>query len=131
MDPMLEEEAMRQMLALGAQNAQIDPQIAQQQAMADRLRVGAPEMRHAGRLVKAPHWLELLGNMAQNGVAMSKDKKVMGLQREKGANTDLQNQMFMAHLLRQQQAARQQPQEIAGPGMQLPQPKAPGQFGDM
>lgn len=130
MDPMLEQEAMRQMLALGEQNAQLDPQIAQQQAMAERLRVGAPQMRDAGRLVKAPHWLELLGNMAQNGVAMKKDKKVASLQRERGANTALQNQMFMAQLLRQQQGQQPQ-QEIAGPGMQLPKPTAPGQFGGM
>lgn len=125
MDPMQQEEEYRKMMELGGQNAAMDPRIEQQMAQAKMMRAQAPQGRQAGNVYVAPHWAELAGGLAQNYVAGKKMDQATQSREKQVENTNAQNQMYMAALLRQAQAtnpqqAQPQGQGPAGPGMQPP-----------
>lgn len=117
MDPMTEDEYMR-MMQLGSENQALQAQIAQAQALS-----GRPEMRSAGRITKAPHWMEYLGSMANSRAVNNSQDKMR-------KNQDLQNQMFMAMLLKSQQPqAPVTGEPAAGNGFQPPRQRSPYEFG--
>jgi hypothetical protein len=117
-------EQMMEMIGLGGQNSDLEAQIAQQRAQAEALRIGAPEMRQAGRVAVAPHWMEMLGGLARNKVAGDLDKGAMSSNTAMNANKQAQ----FAQLLRAMSGG--QSSAPGGPGFQLPQQKLPGHLGD-
>lgn len=118
MDPMQEEEMLR-LIQLGSQNAGLDDQIKQQMAMAAIMREGnAPQMRYAGRMVRAPHWMELLGGLAREKTAGDLDKQVRTSQETQRGNIMAQNEAILRALMAQRQAQQEQPN--AAPGILMP-----------
>jgi hypothetical protein len=117
-------EELMAMIGLGGDNAGLEAQMAQQQAQAQALRSDAPQMRQAGRVNVAPHWMEMLGGLAKNNVANQKSQQAMQTQQQIAQNKQAQ----YAQMLRMMQA--QQPSAPpAGPGFQIPQPQSPGSLG--
>lgn len=94
-----------QILAGGQQSANLDPQIAQQQALATRLRLAGqtPGLMDAGRRIVAPSKLAYLGAMANNIVAGQRDQQVAGMQRQKADIGNQQVQQILAYLRARQQ----------------------------
>lgn len=89
------------LLSTGQQSANLDPQIAQQMAMAQRLRAEGQVPQgvrtggmYGGRYV-APNKMAYLGALANQGVAQSKDQDVLALQQQQ---SDLRNQQVRAVL---------------------------------
>lgn len=114
MDDMSEEE-LKMLLGLGGANAGLDDQMTRLAAQAQGLRGGArPAMRSAGDIVKAPHWMELLGGMAQQASAAKLDSNARALAQTKNANLDKQNQMMLAMLLRGRSGAAAPAPNAAG-----------------
>lgn len=104
MDPMSQQEYER-MLQLGSENQQLQQQIEMAQAMG-----ATPQMRNVGRISRAPNPLEYLAAALNQRVGRNAQNK-------QRSNTDLQNQMMLAALLRSQQP-QAQAEPPAGNGMQ-------------
>ena len=110
-------EEMMAMIGQGQENAGLEEQIKMQLAQAQALRsAGAPEMRQAGRVMVAPHPLELLAGLAQQYAGKDLQDQAMKSSGDIRANKQAQ----FAAMLRQM-AGGGQPQ-TTGPGMQLPKP---------
>ena len=106
------------MIGQGEQTGNLEDQIKRQLAQAEALRgAEAPQMRNAGRVMVAPHPLELLGSLAKVNVGRQLEDQAATGQRDIRA---IKQQQFAA-LLRQM-AGGGQPMEPAGPGLQLPRP---------
>lgn len=84
-------------LGYGQSAGNLDPQIAAQQAMAQRLRAAgaAPNVRMSGRRAVAPSGLEYLGAMVNQGMAGSADRNTQGLQAQQAALRQLQVQRVL------------------------------------
>lgn len=118
-----------ELLRLGGQNEDAAQQMKQQQAQANLLRQNGqmPDMRRAGRMAVAPHWMELLGSLASQKVATDIDKKVSGTMAEQTARKQQQNAIILRQLM--QQAPQQQiTQGIAMPGAQPNPFRLPSQY---
>lgn len=115
-EPLTQEE-YEELLALGAQNAQLDPKIKMQQEMAQQMRqnVGTP-IRHGG----ASGIVQALGQLAQASVAAKKDRGALADQGLRGQNSARQNQMVMAAILRGQQQPPQAATQPVMPPRQMP-----------
>lgn len=110
-------EELMQMLQLGGETEGLDAQMKQQLAQAEQLRGGgAPQMRQAGRMMVAPHPMELLGGLAKQfaAVKMAKDAETTSGQIRSKKGT--QNQMLLKALMQQQ--GMDQPN--AGQGLVMP-----------
>lgn len=115
-DPMDAEEYQR-LLALGSENQGLDDAIKMQMAQAAAMRHGgAPQLREAGKLVVAPHWMELLGSLAKEKVAGDLSRSSADKQRAMRGNTQTQNEAILRAILGQ----GQQPQPNAAPGVLTP-----------
>lgn len=110
-------EEYQKLLELGTTNEDLAQQISMQNAQAKYLRSlgGPPQMRDVGRVVKAPHWMELLGALAQQKAAVNQQNKAMEGQKQVVANRQAQNAMIMRALLEAQ--GQPAPSEAVGPGM--------------
>lgn len=78
--PQIDPRIYDAILSGGDQIGQLDPQIVQQQKMAEYLRhtFGAPpQTRMSGRIASAPHWMELLGGLTAHGVAGARDREAL------------------------------------------------------
>lgn len=118
-DPMTQEEYEKQkeLLGLGTQNANLEDAIKMQMAQAAALRHGgAPQLREAGKLVVAPHWMELLGSLAKEKVAGDLSRSSSAKQAIMRGNENTQKEALLAALYKQQQMA----QPNAAPGMLTP-----------
>lgn len=87
MTPQIDPSVYDDLLSTGGQIGSIDPQIAQQQKMAEFLRSQGkmPGLMDTGRRVVAPSKLAYLGALANQGVAYSRDNQAMGLQQQQAA----------------------------------------------
>jgi len=96
----LSEEEYRMLREYGALNEDADRQMQQQMAMAKMLRQGnAPQMRQAGGIAKAPHWLELIGGLAREKAAGMQDKQAGITSSQMARRKQQQNEMVMRGLL--------------------------------
>ena len=123
--PMDMAEALR-LIGLGNDNMGLEDAIKQQMAQAQFMREGGvPEMRHAGRVSVAPHWMELLGGLARQKVAGDLTKSASSDQAKMRGNTLDQNNSILRAIM-QQQAIQQPPggtgilPGASGQGMQPP-----------
>lgn len=110
-DPLTPEQ-YAQLLALGQRNAELGVDVDAQNQRAAVLRRMAPNMapvRDAGRF-KVFNPLEALASTAANVQAMKGDQQARALQMQQVGNTNQQNQMIMAALLRGRGNLMQQPQ---------------------
>ena len=123
MNQSLTPEEYQQLLDLGGQNEEAQQLMVQQQRQAQGLRQGnRPQMRNAGNMNVAPHWLELAGGLAKEYQAGKLDKGVAASTKEQAMRKQQQNAMMLRALMGQQQQAPQG----TGPGMMLPGMKPPG-----
>jgi hypothetical protein len=124
-----EQARYEELLRLGGQNEEAASQMKIQSQQAQMLRRNGqmPDMRQAGRLTVAPHWLELVGNLASQKVAGDIDKKMQGSLTEQAARKQQQNAIILRQMM--QQAPQQQlTQGIAMPGAQPSQFRLPSQY---
>lgn len=122
----MSEEELKMLLGLGGQNADLDSQMSRLTAQAQMLRGGgAPKMRSGGDVVKAPHWMELVGGLAQQAGAAKLDSEGRRLAASRNANMDKQNQLMLAMLLRGRSGAA--PGANAAGGLQAAPTTNPGQ----
>lgn len=99
MEPMTPEE-YQMLLQLGTDNSDLQETIKMQLAQAEALRRGGGlGMRDAGRMTVAPHWLELVGQLAREGVAYNKQESALADRKKMGANTQMQNNLIMQGIL--------------------------------
>ena len=114
MNNMTYEEYMK-LLDLGSENQGLSDQIAMQLEQAKALREGAaPEMRTAGRVAVAPHWLELAGGLAQTYVGERKRNEAMAGLAKQRENTQSQNSAVVRALTRAQTPLVNQVPDNAG-----------------
>ncbi len=107
MDQPLTPEEYQKLLDLGNQNMGLDNQIAMQQKQADMLRQGnRPDMRQAGRLTVAPHWMELVGGLAREGVGNRVANQAMQGQNTKVGNMGMQNNLLLKALMGNQRLSQ-------------------------
>lgn len=129
-------EEYDQLLGLGNENALLEDDIRRQLLQAENLRAQPMEMRQAGRVAVAPHWMELLGNLARERASQVSRDKAQGSSEKRRANQAAQNAMIVAAITRQPPA----PPQIVGPGimpgegtpgegMTVPKPKKPFSLG--
>lgn len=121
-DPPMEMAEALRLLGLGSENQGLDDSIRQQMAQAQFMREGSvPQMRDAGRVVRAPHWLEMLGGLAKQKVAGDLTRSAQqGMAKQRG-NTLEQNRAILQAIMRQQQT----PEPPGGTGI-LPGRSAQG-----
>lgn len=84
-------------LGYGQSVGNLDPQIATQQAMAQRLRAAgaAPQSRMSGRRAVAPSGMEYFGALVNQGMAGNADRNTQGLQAQQAALRQLQVQRVL------------------------------------
>jgi hypothetical protein len=100
------------LLNTGGAIASMDPEVARQKQLAEYLRhtFGAPPQgRMSGRIASAPHWMELLGGLAAQGVAGGKDARVQELQQYQAAMRNDQARRVLAAMEKMQQPGAQPP----------------------
>jgi len=97
------------LLESGQQIGSLDPQIAYQQAMSQRLRAAGatPQMRMSGRIASAPRGLEYLGALVNQGMAGNQDRQVLAAQQQQNAMRNAQVQQVLDYLRRGKQPAAQ------------------------
>lgn len=111
-------EEYLQLLQLGTNSDELAQKIEMQKAQAKYLRsFGTPEARQSGRVTTAPHWMELVGRLAQEGVAAKQMREAQAGQQKMAQNRAEQNQMIMKALIAQQQLQNPQQSPAVGPGM--------------
>lgn len=125
-EPLTPEEYQK-LLELAGQNDELAQQLAVQMQQAKNMREGvqSPQLRQAGRVVVAPHWMEALGGIAQQGAIARKDRSMEENRRKQANNRSLQNQMIMQSILK----STQPPPTVAGPGLMPPKQPSPYSFG--
>ena len=114
-------------LQYGAENEDLEAEIALQKAQAERLRgMGKmPGMRDTGRgFMVAAHPLEALGALANQGLGMHAESQALAGQKKIGANRLGQNKIAARSLMN-----APQPTDPAGPGLMPPRPQSPFSFG--
>jgi hypothetical protein len=85
-------EEYEQLAALTTQNAELDQQMKLQMAQANAMRQGTmPQMRQAGRIATAPHWLEMLGGLAREKTAGDLQRAALSNATKMSQNTARQN----------------------------------------
>jgi hypothetical protein len=107
-------EEYDKLLGLGNENVLLEDEIRRQLLQAENLRAMPMEMRQAGRVTVAPHWMELLGNLARERASQISRDKAKGEQEKRRANTAEQNAMVAAILSRSAAPAAAEP---VGPGL--------------
>lgn len=124
MQDQIDPQIYNDLISSGGQIGAMDPQIAQQQKMADLLRKQGqvPGLIDAGRRMVAPSKMAYLGALAQQGVAGQNDRKTVDLQQQQIALRQAQVQKVLDAL-----RGRQDPlQPYVNPDMQQYDPTQPG-----
>lgn len=87
MTPQIDPSIYDNLISTGSEIGGMDPQIAQQQKIAEFLRAQgkAPGLIDSGRRMVAPSKMAYLGALANQGVAYSRDNQAMGLQQQQQA----------------------------------------------
>lgn len=127
-EDVLTPEEYAQLLALGGDNAELQAQIAQQQALASGLRTNDfGQMRGNGRVMVAPSILETGANVFRNYRAGQMDEAIKSQQGKVLGNQRSQNEMIMRGILGRGQPGTQpaQPSGIPDPYQNL---RAPGGY---
>jgi len=111
-------EEYQQLLELGALNEEDAAKLKLVLAQAENMQgmVKGPQARQYGNTVVAPHWLELVGGLAQQGAANNKQRQaneMMGQQRMR----QQQQQALMLKALQAGQQPQQWPDATEGMGM--------------
>ncbi len=109
------------LLSQGNQSGLLDPEIERQQKIAEYLRKtmgGPPQSRMSGRIASAPGWVEMLGGLANQGVAAGKDREVVDMRKRQEDLRYQQAQRVLDYL--KSQGGQQKPDD------QIPIP--PGQM---
>lgn len=114
-------EEMMRMIQTGGDNAGLQQDMARQLEQAKALQGQAPQMRQAGNVAVAPHWMEMLGMMARENAA----KKMRDSADVTGRQINQNKQAQFAKLLQSMQMG-QPSAPAAGPGFQLPKPQGMG-----
>lgn len=125
--PQIDPAIYDEILGMGGQIGGMDPEIASQQAMAQRMRTMGQfpkEARMSGRRAVAPNPLELLSALTNQGMAGQKDRNVTGMQTQQKALQQMQVQKILAALMRQQQPQQSGPGMVPaqGPSQGMPNP---------
>lgn len=92
-------EEYRQLLTLGGENTDLDSQIAMQLAQAEAMRGQSPQMRQAGRVSVAPHWMELFGQLAKERASQIQRGKAAEGTKSRTKNTQAQNDLILKGIL--------------------------------
>lgn len=93
-------EEYAQLLSMGGENTDLDMQMQMQMAQAKAMRQGnAPQMKQAGRVAVAPHWLELLGGLARERAGQIQQDKATASGKQRTANTGAQNALVLRGIL--------------------------------
>lgn len=116
--PQIDPAIYDQILSGAQQSADLDPQIAFQQKLAEQLRqAGAtPQTRMSGHRAVAPHFLEYLGAGANQAVGGMAGQKALGMQRNQSAIHQQQVQQVLQALRAMQAPQPQQQQPMTGTG---------------
>lgn len=126
MNDALTPEEYARLIQLGGNNEDLDAQIKMQLMQAQQLRPHPLETRSNGRVTTAPHWLELLGNLAQSKVSYDKQNAAQANQSTRNANSQEQRRLMMEGILRPRPAPTEvQPgmNPFARPGIRFGQPQ--------
>lgn len=97
MDDVLSPEDYEMLLALGGDNAALDPMITQQMEQAKLLREqgATPQGQMAGRVFVAPNVLQYAAALGNQYKAKSADKQMQDFQQQQLNNQRRQNEMVM------------------------------------
>jgi hypothetical protein len=130
MENMTEEQYM-ELLQLGGDNAKLEELMRMQMAQAEAMQAQAqpPRMRGNSRVQVAPHFLELLGGLAQSKAANVLQNRAIESSGKRADNQTAQNNAIMQAILRQRQMQPAAPP--GGTGFMPPQPKSPYSLGGM
>ena len=124
--PQIDPAIYDSILTGGSQIGQLDPQIAQQRAMAEYIRhtFGAPpQSRMSGRRASAPGWMEMLGGLTAQGVAGGRDREALAGQQQQAALRAKQVQDVLAYLKSQNGQAPVQDDQQGIPSGQMVNPR--------
>lgn len=117
-DPLTPEDYAK-LLQLGTDNAGLENAVRMQMAQAQYMRPQPLEMRGNSRVQRAPHWMELIGNLAREKATQNLIQKSVTAQQQQVGNSQLQNQMILRALMaRNAPPTIPAPTAIAGPGLQ-------------
>lgn len=100
MQDVMTPEEYELLMSLGGDNAQLEQDMAMQQAMAEQLRQAMPQGQMAGRVYVAPNILQYAGKLAGDKASMIQGNKAREIGRTIGANTQQQNRMVMQGILK-------------------------------
>lgn len=100
MNDVMTPEEYELLLSLGGDNAQLEQDMAMQQAMAEQLRQSMPQGQMAGRVYVAPNVLQFAGKLAGDKASTIQGNKARESGRAMGANTQQQNRMIMQGILK-------------------------------
>lgn len=121
-------EEYQQLLDLGALNeqdaAKLKLVLAQMEGMQGMAK--APQARQYGNTVVAPHWLEMVGGLAQQGAAMGKQRQANEMMDQQRLRQQQQQALMLKAIQGQQQQPPQWPDATEGMGMLN---KSPIRFG--
>lgn len=131
MNDVLTPEEYQKLLALGAENTDLDAQILQQMQQARLMQAQAPQAQQYGRVVVPPNILNLLGSLAQQKSSMDWDKAATASQQQRTRNTSLQNSKILEAILRARTPGINPSAEPGGSGFMPPKPKSPFSLGGM
>ena len=110
-------EEYQQLLELGALNEEDAAKLKLVLAQAENMQgmVKGPQARQYGNTVVAPHWLELVGGLAQQGAANNKQKQANEITGRQRMNQQKQQALMLKGLGIQQ--PQQWPDATEGMGM--------------
>lgn len=118
MSAQLTPEQYRELLGLGTQNEELSDDVKMQMMLAKMMQPQGLEMRGNSRVQVAPHWMELIGQLAQQKAMLNMMEKSKESQKKIRTNSAAQNELILQALLPQPNAAGTAPP--AGAGFQPP-----------
>ncbi len=119
-------EQYQQLLDLGGENSDLATQMQMQMAQAKALRPEAPQMRQVGNVARAPHWMELIGGLAQAKTSNDLNAAAMATGKKQTANRGTQNNLIMQGLFK---GNGDQTDGGGFNGLLSPKPRGPFSFG--